>query len=280
MIINFPGKACQTLCNLSQEAYYITHYKHVLNYLEHMGTVTIVDEDTTVKDAKHNNNFAVEIDGKKAIFDYSDFHYNVLDFKLIDSDIPYFKFHTTGHSDPRCIPFAPMSFMNWSDYSTLKDSISYDPHGSIFYKCKIYGGAIERRNLVLDKLKAYSGVPVDFTMVEQSEYLSSMNTCRMNVVVPGATNDILDRTHLQSFALGIPVITPYISTLLPFGHQFEANIDYIECKGDFSDVIDLIERYKDDKAYLDFISNNCKTKFMNSCSPEAVKNWITNSIQF
>lgn len=275
--IKFPGKASKSLDTLSQTAYYFTHYRHVINYLTLMGMVEITDEDTTITSDRHNNNFIVEFDGKKALFDYSDFDYNVLDLNLLDADIPYFKFHTTKDTNPRCLAFPPVSFTNLVDYF-IKDTIKYNPQGDIFYKCKIYGGAIERRTKVLEMLKAYDGLPVDFDVVEQVKYLVSMQRCRMNVIVPGARNDILDRTHLQSFCMGIPVITPYLSTMLPFGKQFEPNVDYIECASDFSDVIDLIEKHKNNKEYLDFISNNCKNKFEDTCSLEAVEKWILQNI--
>jgi hypothetical protein len=280
IIFNFPDKACQSLDELSQNAYYVTHYEHVKSYLGYFGHIRLIDADTTIATDRHNNNFTVALHGKgkKIIFDYSDFYYNVLDMNLVDSRTPYFKFHTTKNTNPRCIAFPPMSFTDWDDYHYLKGSISYNPQGSIFYKCRIYGGATERRTQVLDMLKDYSGVPVDFTFVIQSNYFASMNDCRINVIVPGARNDILDRTHLQSFAYGIPVITPYISTILPFGMQFEPNVDYIECASDFSDVIELIDRYKDNKEYLDFISNNCKNKFSKTCSLEAVQRWVLQHI--
>jgi hypothetical protein len=171
-----------------------------------------------------------------------------------------------------------MSFMNWSLYDELKRGVTYNPSGCGFYKCKVYGGAIERRMFVMDKLKNYHGLPIDYRVVDQRQYFKSFKNCRINIVVPGARNDILDRTHLQSFAFGIPVITPKLSTLLPFHKRFEPNVDFIECKPDYSDLIDLIEKYKNNKSYLDFISNNCKNKFVETCSPKAVVTWIKENL--
>lgn len=273
MNITFPGLPSQRLVESAQEAYYITHYRHVKNYLVDMGIMTVSDSDTTIENDEHNNNFIVDIDGKQVMFDYSD-HDNIVNMDHLDKSIKYFKVHTTSISHPRCIPFPPMSFPNWSIYNILKDVVSYNPKGEIFYKCNSYGNAVERRGIVMEMLKNYDGVYVNFDIVTQVEYFLSMMNCRINVIVPGARKDILDRTHMQSFALGIPVISPFVTTLLPFGQQFEPNIDYIECKPDFSDVIDLIERYKDDKEYLDFISKNCKTKFQYTCTPERVREWI------
>jgi hypothetical protein len=273
-MIIFPGKACQSLVEIAQHAYYITHYEHVKNYLKHIDTISIIDDwDSTIATEFHNNNFATFVANQKVIFDYSD-HLGTMDFNSLKETVPYFKFHTTIGGDTRCIPFPPMSFPDWDAYYDLIDKIHYNPTGSIFYKCRIYGGAIERRTAVLDALKSYNGLPVDFDFVDQSEYFTSLNNCRINVIMPGSRIDILDRTHLQSFAFGIPVITPNITTLLPYNKIFEPNTDYIECSPDGSDILELIEKYKDDKVYLDFISNNCKTKFAETCTLDAVKIWI------
>jgi hypothetical protein len=271
--ILFPGKACQGLCVEAQHAYYVTHYKHVKNYLSFVGNVIVTNDDTTI-DGTSNNNFIVTIDGKRIMFDYSDFDYNTVELEKLDADIKYFKIHTTEKSHSRCLPFPPMSFIDWDIYDRLENVVTYNPTGSIFYKCKAYGAATERREMVLSMLESYHGVPVDFTYTKQLQYFESLKNCRINVVVPGARIDILDRTHLQSFAFGIPVITSKISTLLPFGEKFEAGIDYIECLPDFSNVIDLIETYKNDIEYLNFISNNCRTKFLATCSTLSVAKWL------
>lgn len=276
--IDFPGKASQTFPPEIQQFYYDTHYAHVKNYLTFLGNVNVNDSDTTLQENIHNNNFVITINDKPVLFDYSDFDYHILKIDHLETGITYFKLHTNKTTNHRCLPFPPMSFMNWSDYNDLKNNISYDPYGSIFYKCRIYGGAVERRGKVKDILENYKNIPVDFSFVEQLEYFKTFNNCRINVIVPGARNDILDRTHLQSFAFGIPVITPKISTLLPFNKMFEPNIDYIECSPDYSDVIHLIEKHKNNKSYLDFISQNCKNKFQYTCSPEAVESWILTNV--
>jgi hypothetical protein len=276
--IIFPNRASDSIWAAAGEQYYATHYMHVKNYLNHIGTVNVIDADTTLWDGHHNNNFHVDINDKRVMFDYSDFTCTA-DFNKISDSIKYFKIHTTKESNPRCIPFPPMSFADWAGYYALKDNIQYNPNGSIFYKCRIYGGAIERRQAVMDKLKGYRNVRVDFSFVEQEKYFSSFRNCRINVIVPGARPDILDRTHMQSFALGIPVITTKISTLLPFGEEWIPNVDYIEADDNFTNVIELLNKYKLDKKYLDYISNNCKAKFERTCTPERIKDWILHNIE-
>jgi hypothetical protein len=277
--ILFPNRASDTLWAGAAEQYYATHYMHVKNYLDHVGKVDIITADTTLWDDRHNNNFYVDINGERIIFDYSDFSYHTLNLDELSDNIKYFKIHTTKESHPKCLPFPAMSFPDWKQYYQLKNTIKYNPNGNIFYKCRIYGGAVERRQAVMNKLKSYSNLRVDFSFVEQEKYFRSFNNCRINVIVPGARPDILDRTHMQSFALGIPVITSKMSTLLPFGEEWIPNVDYIECDDNFTNIIDVINQYKFDKKYLDYISNNSRIKFEKTCTPTAVKEWILHNIE-
>ena len=271
--IEFPGLGCQRMLNREASIiYYRTHYEHVKNYLSYIGKVNVTDNDTTI-DGSHDNNFIVDIAGRPVMFDYSDHHHTV-DLSVLPENIKYFKFHTTANSNKRCTPFPPMSFIDWNLYYDLVDKISYNPFGDIFYKCTAYGDATKRRIFVGNLLQEYGKLKVDTEYVEQRDYFTSLANCRINVIVPGARIDILDRTHLQSFAFGIPVISPYISTLLPFGEMFEPNVDYIECLPDFSNLIELIEKYKDDQDYLNYISKNCKQKFAKTCTPANVVPWL------
>jgi hypothetical protein len=276
--IIFPSRASDSLWIGAAEQYYATHYAHVKNYLSYVGKIDVINSDTTLWDGRHNNNFHVDIDDKRVMFDYSDFDYNTVNFNDLSENIKYFKIHTTKSSHPRCIPFPAMSFMDWNEYYQLKDSIKFNSYGKVFYKCRIYGGAIERRQYVMNELRRYKSAQVDYEFVDQSKYFSSFKNCRVNIIVPGARVDILDRTHMQSFALGIPVISSHITTILPFGEQWEPNVDYIQCSNDFHDVVDILNKHKNDVEYLNYISNNCKKKFEKTCTPQRIKEWVLHNI--
>jgi len=258
------------------EEYYKRYVRYIKNILlENKVSISYegVDFDTR---------FVMNIDGVEVSIDYSD--HPQVNQKLISKCKASFKFHFreehTTISD--LYPFAPTSFYDWKEYRRLKKSIKYTCNSDIVLNVqKPYGNAKERREYVRDALYAKykkSGNYIYSPYYEQEDYWRLINDCLVHVFVPGCYNDMFDRGHIQYFAFGCCTISPRIVDILPFNKKIIPGIHYIECKSDYSDIVEKIEWSKKNRNKCREIGKNAQKLFEYTCTPKRLWKWILSKI--
>jgi len=239
------------------QRYFNTHFQYVLNIFK--------DLDSKIKEEERDG-FVVTINGQSFLFDYAD-----TDIPVV-CNIPVFKFHCKYESE-RVSSFPPVSFLNWADYRDFRNLCQYKAKGSINMRQRFYGNATERRNTARNILiNKFPGLNI--AQVSQKEFWLEINNCFLPVFVPGWCNNMLDRGQFQYMALGCCTISPRLPECLPFGKKLIPNEHYIQCKDDYSDLIDLIKFYECFRETCIEIGNNAKQLFEITSTPEAIGNWI------
>jgi len=81
-------------------------------------------------------------------------------------------------------------------------------------------------------------------------------------------------------ALGCCTISPKLDNVLAFSKEVKPNIHYVECKADYSDLIDKIEWCKEDRDRCKKIGYNAKKLFRRTSTPYRIWKWmISNTIK-
>jgi hypothetical protein len=223
--------------------------------------------------------FETIINDKLCLFDFSDFE--ELSQENIDKYKAIFKFH---YNKIKCLtyenvfPFTPINFYDWKKYSLLENKIKYNAIGKIYNRQAIYGNAIHRRQHVRDILqKKFNNV--DFTITSQEQFFNDINNCLISVCVPGARNNMLDRGQSQYMFFGACTISPKLDTILSYNQEIIPNEHYIECRKDYSNLIELIETNINNKNKLINIGHNAKHLLKKTSTPMKQKEWIKQCIK-
>jgi len=222
------------------------------------------------------NLFHVKINDKQVIMDFSDF--NNINSKYYGK-YPYFKFHWSkkySSGFPMSHPFTPISFYDWREFRDMKKNISYSCNSDmVLCMQRPRGAAINRRNFVHKMLKKRYGDNFGCNFVkEQREFWRTINNCLVHVCVPGARNDMLDRGQIQLMAFGCCTISPLITDRIAWDQELIPNVHYIQCKSDYSDLIDKIEWCKSHRDNCVKIGNNAKKLFYETSTPEMLLKWL------
>ena len=225
------------------------------------------------------------MDGKEVLVDVSD-HFKIID-RMKDFEF-YFKYHyserhhddITGKPKPMFsnhYPLTPISFLDWEQYYSLRKKIKYIANGKGIVRNNQIPKkrALERRQKVQDILRRYYPPSfLDFKIHKQSVFFTNINETFISVCVPGARETILDRGQLQYMGFGCPTISPHIDTMLNGFRKLNPSIHYIECKKDYSDLIEIIEWCKVHRKECIQIGKNAKALFEKTATPIALVQWI------
>ena len=247
--------------------YYDVHPAYLLEIFRKLGFLVEFCDDTTVGECA----FGVGIDSNEAIFDYWDL------LLTPDDDRVCFKFHFSDgiHTpDGRLFPFAPVSFYDWDQYFELKNKIKYVAGDVVISAQRPYCDAKARRVKLQATLKSKYGGKAMTAILPQESYWEAINGALVHVFAPGARADMLDRGHIQYLAFGCCTISPKIINILPFWEKLEPNIHYIECGGDYSNVIQLVEWCRSNKDACIEIGRNAQNLFETTCTPNKLIEWI------
>ena len=231
------------------------------------------------------NHLSCLYEGKRLIFEVSDFpELGKEDIKKY-SGIPYFKYHYNeelhGHID-HVFPIGPSLILpsgisSFQHYFKLRKTYKYACSTNIISnKQEPRRLALERRTRVQRMLwKSFGRANVDVDWRgNQKEFWNANKSCLVSVCVPGACNNMLDRGHYELLGLGVCTISPYIPTVLPWDKMFLPNQHYIKCRDDYKDLIEKIEWCKTHRDQCVEIGNNAKEMFDKYCTPEKYWEWI------
>jgi len=265
---------------------YNHHYLFIKKYAELVGIeVEIINPTDKVW---CSNPFSILIDGKQVLIDYSD-HPQI--HRRYNTDIPYFKYHFTEgvhEKQINMVPIGPMLDLKDLDtyryfFDFIKQDI-YNPSKSdiVLSIQRPHHNALQRRSKVQKMLKdAYGDKAItveDFVLGDQRRFWSRHKDCLVEVAVPGARNDLEDRGAFESLAMGICIIHPHITTILPYHKKLINGEHCIECKPDYSDLIEKIEWCKQNRNECKRIGNNAKKLFQDYCKPSSYWQWIKQNL--
>jgi hypothetical protein len=256
--------------------YYDVHYAYVLTLLKTAGCKIIYTEATDF-DNYSKTCFEMKIEDKLVAIDFSDHVKLSVPVDMIKKYTAIFKFHyiPSLHGQYRNIyPFSPVNFQKWDTYLTAVNKIEYKATGLVLCKQRPYGGAVERRNFVLDLLSKRYGEQFDRTIENELNFYMKINQALVSVCVPGARNDMLDRGQSQYFALGCCTISPRLVTILSHNRNIVAGTHYVECKPDYSDLIEKIEWVRENPELAIQIGKNAKELFNETSLPDRQVEWI------
>jgi len=260
--------------------YYSTHPQYVLNLLlkggAHVDMVPAIDFD-----CRSSITFDCLIDGHLCKFDFSD-------HELINRDISYkyrayFKFHyheshSIGPREENIFPFSPVNFHDWDLYKKLAPSINYVANGKVLNNQAPAGAAVDRRNLVSKMLTRKYGKILDKARHPKEEFFKLINKASAIVCVPGARNNMLDRGQGQQMMFGACTISPKLNTRLSYHGMLKPGIHYVECKPDYSNLIEKVNWVRSHKTQAIEIGKNAKALFLNTSTPAKQVQWINQCI--
>jgi len=221
-----------------------------------------------------------KINDKIIMFDYQDFkslneNYNNVDICLKT------QYTSDLENIDNVFPWSQVSFLDWSYFHNLRSLINYKAKGNlIINNQKPYGNAKQRRLKVKNLLQStYRNNVSTKPDMNQTKFFKQINDCLVYVHVPGYSNNMLDRAHVQMFAFGCCVITTNIPNILPNGLKPIPGEHYIQCNDDYSDLIQLIQWCKNNRDECVRIGNNAKILFNNSLTPQSVNTHLKNILK-
>lgn len=261
--------------NLGKIKYYNVHYNYLLNILKENHEVKFYEAPTLGECC-----FVINIKASHVLIDFSD-HQSVS--KHLNKYPVCFKFHYSKvHKIFKNVyPFTPVSFHDWTDYKRGRRNLIYSCNSDIILNNQRPGGAaVKRRTDVQELLRKTYGPRIDTRFYpDQNAYWHKINDCLVHVFVPGATNNMLDRGHIQFMAFGCCTISPNLVEILPFNKKIQAGIHYVKCSDDYSDLIEKIEWCRKNKDECLQIGRNAAELFRITSTPKMLWEWILEKIQ-
>lgn len=254
--------------------YYNIHFKYILNILKYCN-IDIELVNPEYFSLKHKTAFEIEIDDNLVLIDFSDFE--SLSITEISKYKAVFKFHYNSETHNEIInvfPISPVNFHEWPIYYEYVNDYKYRAKGKIYNQQSPAGRAYDRRHYVRNMLIEKYGNDFVYERCHRYEFYKNVSKCLVSVCVPGARNNMLDRGHGQYMLLGACTISPKLVTTLSYGLCLEPGVHYIECKEDYSDLIDKIEWCKRNRGECMRIGKTAKKIMQETSTPERQIEWI------
>jgi hypothetical protein len=229
--------------------------------------------------------FSCIINDHQVIVDYSDHDYR--NWVSEYPDLTYFKYQTSPTSHSGIIPLGPpMAVTHLPDiirsslreYMELRESFSYNTGSTILNKQLPYGNATKRRSHVQQILtQSFKNVDIE-ARCHQYDFWKMSEHCLVSVCVPGATNYMVDRGHMEMIGLGVCTVSPRLTTLFPYYRSLIPGIHYIECADDYSDLASIIEHLRNNKSICQQVGKNAREFYETSYHPRVYINWILSNL--
>lgn len=260
--------------------YYDVYYGYIRRWADFVGaTITLVSSgDKVWCGGRERHVFSVLLDGQQILFDFS----NHKPFQA-DPDkysAPYFKFHYSydypEHAKhPNVFPMTPQMMFDWHDFAILRESVVYSAKGQLILSNQRPRAAAARRRTIAQKmLKDSFGDRVSTEFMDRNKWLRLHSDCLCAVAIPGARPDILDKGHVEQMGLGVCVVSPPITIVLPWYKRLEPWVHYVPIRYDFTDLIDRVRWCDQNRNECITIGRNAKRLFDEVCHPVQVWKWV------
>ena len=256
--------------------YYSTHPQYVLNLLTKGGADVEMVPATNFK-CRSTVSFDCLIDGHLCKFDFND--HEIVDRDVSSKYKAYFKFHyheshDIGPREKNIFPFSPVNFHDWDLYNRLHPTINYTAKGKVLNNQAPAGAAIARRNHVAKILEETFSGNLDRARYPKEEFYKLINNASAIVCVPGARNNMLDRGQGQQMGLGACTISPKLNTRLSYHGMLVPGVHYVECKPDYSDLIEKVNWVRSNRDTAIKIGKAAKKLFLETSTPQKQVEWI------
>lgn len=290
----FPKHCQQTANDNVQRAAFVGHYARLagidVKYVENNDDVWVTRKVRGKGWQPHKGNLLSCIyNDRQVLFEFSDFP--GLGYEWTDpySNLPIFRFHYSRelHGKQKNIfpagpcMILPSKYPTFEKYFALREQYHYTcSNDKISNRQEPRRLAEERRNKVQNLLRRHYGNNVDTNWKgTQYQFWQSNEHVLASICVPGACNNMLDRGHYELLGLGVCTISPHIPTTLPWNHLLEPGKHYIQCKDDYSDLIEKIEFSREHRQICIDIGQQAREIFDNYCTPEKYWEWIDECLE-
>jgi hypothetical protein len=265
--------------------YSAIHFNFFLHYAKAAGVnIELIESTDKVFIEEDKLIFSCLINDQQVIFDYAD--HSTRSWIQDYPNLKYFKFQTTESNSE--IPLGPPMVgvkmfgtkgATVREYLNLKNEYKFTPGNSILCKQIPNGAATERRNIVHSILKEnFSDIDISSNEDQINFWLKHEN-CLTAICVPGATNNMVDRGHAELIGLGVCTISPNLYTLFPWKKKLEPNLHYLECKDDYSNLVDIIKFLQSNPSKATEIGNNARNFYDRFYHPIKYWRWIMENIK-
>ena len=282
MLVKFPaynpdwGKKEDLNTPEQYHRYYSTHPEYVLNMLA-KGGANVQLVDATQFECRSMTAFDCVVDGYTCRFDFSDHEF--IDRNISQKYRAYFKFHfheshLEGPNEKNLFPFSPVNFHDWDMFWRLAPQITYKAKGKVLNNQAPAGAAVDRRNLVHKMLKEAYGDELDSGRYPKEVFYKLINDAGAIVCVPGARNNMLDRGQGQQMGFGACTISPKLNTRLSYHGMLIPGVHYVECKPDYSDLVEKVNWVRANRSAAQKIGQAAKTLFLTTSTPDKQVMWI------
>jgi hypothetical protein len=228
--------------------------------------------------------FAIEIDGERAVYDFSD-------YLMVDGEQQHhrhwFRFHYTEGFVPHenLASFPPISFIDWEDYGKLSSQLRYQASGDLIVHSQSFEflaaaksardrDLYARRKTVRDLLTKEFGALVVSDRLPQYEFWNTACQSLVSVHVPGSWRHSLDRGQHQLLGLGVCTVSPDIWTSV-LGKRLEPYQHYVPLRDDFSDLVSQITWCRNHRSECAAIGRRAKEFFLRQSTPGAIWRYIS-----
>jgi hypothetical protein len=89
---------------------------------------------------------------------------------------------------------------------------------------------------------------------------------------------MVDRGQMELIGLGVPTVSPRLTTRFVHDCLLEPGVHYIECRQDYSDLVEILQNLKDKPDYLKYVSQNAWNFFEQHYTPEKYWEWIIGNL--
>jgi hypothetical protein len=267
--------------------YGLIHFHFFVQYAKIAGVeVDLVDSDERVFISDDHLIFSCVVNDQQIVVDYAD--HSTRNWKSFYPSLPYFKFQTTANNPTDLIPLGPPMVgvkrkgtkgATVREYNHLRANYEYQPGTSVLCKQLPNGAAVERRNHVHQLLKDnFSEVDVA-SDCDQIDFWTAHEHCLVAVCVPGATNNMVDRGHLELLGLGVCTISPELYTIFPKNKKLVPGRQYIRCRDDYSDLVDIIRILEKNPMRCHRVGQGARAFYEKNYTPKKYWQWILENLQ-
>jgi len=267
--------------------YNLIHFKFFVQQAKIAGVeVQMVESDDRVFLKDDQLIFSCTVNDQQIIVDYAD--HSTRNWKNLYPNLPYFKFQTTKSNPRNLIPLGPPMVglkrigtkgATMREYNHLRHHFQYQPGTQILCKQLPNGAAVDRRNMVHAMLKEnFQDIDIDAN-TDQMSFWKAHENCLASVCVPGATNNMVDRGHMELLGLGVCTVSPELYTLFPGRQKLVANKHYIQCADDYSDLIDILKYLAGKPGTCRRIGSNARKFYEKVYAPGPYWAWILKELR-
>lgn len=262
---------------------YNRHCSFFFNYARFVGIHVEVAQDPRIwisDEGEYPCEFSCLIDGKQFIVDYSDYlSYNTKNTTPGVRHGKYYYYEMAYRGCPHFYPLGSQLDIQGYDFSAFFELCNTPrPNNSTMIRSNQNPrlNALERRSRIQINLLKWYGEKADvgYNYFNQKDFWIASRDSLVSIVVPGATNNAIDRGHLEQLALGVCTISPRIDTFLPYFMKPEPGISFFQCRDDYSDLRQIIDWCIEHPVQCYYVGQKAQELFNSCFTPEKYFSWV------